>query len=63
MAGECKPCQAGRAKKGYAHYSTEQQRRIAEARDNGEEVNVTVARRKVIVTKKKSSSDTTTTKS
>lgn len=66
MAGECKPCQAGRAKKGYRYYSTEQQRAIAEARDRGEDVNVTVARRSVVVTKKKSSSsssDTTTTKS
>jgi hypothetical protein len=59
MAKECKPCQAGRAKKGYQYYSTEQQRQIAEARDRGEEVNVTVARRKVVVTK----SRTDTTKS
>lgn len=42
--GECKPCKAGRDKKGYQYYSTEQQARIARARENGEEVNVTVAR-------------------
>jgi hypothetical protein len=63
VAGECKPCNASRAKKGYRYYSTEQQREIAEARDRGEDVNVTVARRKVIVTKKSTSSNTTTTKS
>jgi hypothetical protein len=40
----CKPCEAARAKKGFKYYSTEQQRAIAEARENGEEVNVTVAR-------------------
>jgi hypothetical protein len=44
MAGECKPCQAGRAKKGFKYFSTEQQKKIAEARENGEEVNVTVAK-------------------
>jgi hypothetical protein len=44
MAGECKPCQAGRAKKGFKYFSTEQQAKIAKARENGEEVNVTVAK-------------------
>jgi len=56
---DCKPCQAGRAKKGFAYYSTEQQRQIAEARDNGADVNVTVARRKVVVTKKRNDASKT----
>lgn len=43
--GECKPCKAGREKKGYRYYSTEQQKAIADARERGEEVNVTVARK------------------
>jgi len=42
--GRCSSCEAARAKKGYKYYSTEQQRAIAEARENGEDVNVTVAR-------------------
>lgn len=45
MSGECVPCQAGRAKKGFKYYSTEQQKKIADARANGEEVNITVAKK------------------
>lgn len=45
MAGECKSCRANREKKGFKYYTTEQQRRIAQARSNGEDVNVTVVRK------------------
>ena len=53
----CKPCEAARAKKGYAYYSTEQQRKIAKARENGEDVNITVAR-SVPATKSSSNEET-----
>lgn len=53
----CKPCEANRKKKGFAYYSTEQQRAIARARENGQDVNITVARKKPA----SSSSNETTT--
>lgn len=53
----CKPCEANRKKKGFRYYSTEQQARIAKARENGEDVNVTVAKKRPAPT---SNTETTT---
>jgi hypothetical protein len=53
----CKPCEANRKKKGFRYYSTEQQARIARARENGEDVNVTVAKKRPAPT---SNTETTT---